>query len=71
MVKGLEGKTYKEQLRSVGLFSVEKRRLRGALITVFLERGSRRKDADLLSNDQSQDTRKWNESASGEVQIGH
>ena len=71
MVKGLEGKTYKEQLRSVGLFSVEKRRLRVALITVFLERGSRRKDADLLSNDQSQDTRKWNESASGEVQIGH
>jgi len=34
MVKGLESKTYKEWLRSLGLFSLEKRRLRDGLVTV-------------------------------------
>ncbi|KAK4822822.1 hypothetical protein QYF61_020105 [Mycteria americana] len=50
-VTGLEGMSYEEQLRTLGLSSLEKRRLRGDLIVPysFLRRGSGEGGADLFS----------------------
>lgn len=59
MAKGLEGKTYEEPLRSPGLLSLQKSRLRGALVAVytFVTGGSGVGGADLLFVVSSERTR--------------
>jgi len=51
LVKGLEGMSCEQQLRTLGLFSLEKRRLRGNLVALysFLRRGSGEGGTELFS----------------------
>ena len=72
MVKGLEGKMYEEQLKSLALFSPEQSRLRGGLMAACssLTRGAEGQALSSALWGQRQDPREPHGAGTGEGQAG-
>ena len=72
MVKGHEGKKYEEQLKSLGLFSPEQRRMRGGLMAAgsSLTRGAEGQALSSALWGQQQDPREQHGAGTGEGQAG-
>jgi len=63
MIRGLEHLFYEDRLRDLGLFSLEKRRLRGDLLAAFqYPKGAYRKDGEGLFTRVCSDRRRGNSS---------
>ena len=74
MAKGLGSLSHEERLRELGLFSLEKRRLRGDLITMFLylKCGYKEDGYSLFTRSYTEKTRgNGYKVTPGEILIGH
>ena len=75
MIKGWGSLAYEDRLGELGLFSLEKRMLRGDLITVYQYlRGSykeRRWSLPFHKESHGEDKGEWTQVALGEIPIGH
>uniref|UniRef100_A0A803T676 Alpha-1,4 glucan phosphorylase n=1 Tax=Anolis carolinensis TaxID=28377 RepID=A0A803T676_ANOCA len=61
MIKGLENKPYEERLKELGMFSLQKRRLRGDMIAMYkYVKGSHREEGESLFSAALQTRTQWN-----------